>query len=791
MICWLLLSAAVFGGVLGDDRAATASPDLGHYKSAATEARRDPDAHVRLALWCEEHGMTAERLKHLSLAILNDPSHALARGLLGLVTYNGKWVRPDVAGNQIQNDPARQAIVREYLERRARTPDKADAQMKLAAWCTEKGLKEQALAHYTAVTRLDPARDAAWKHLGYKKRGNRWVKPAELEAAKAEAARQNLADKEWKPKLERLRDRLESKDAARRATAEAELAKVADPRAVPMIWALFVREGERLQLAAVQMLGQIDGPSASNGLAVLAVFSPASPVRQRAIETLKMRDPRDVVGRLIGLVQKPYKYQVRHVNGLGSPGELFVEGERFNIQRFYYNLTPTFMLGQGRLFSPDVPFDPYNVRNLILATVPNHITGPPPAAISADRVMGSYPFPVSPQSAALAGKAMADNPQSAAAILGRLLSDPSNRFAPSGYWFLPIPQNGVGAYVAVPHPQIQANGGSSVDQVRANINTMEAAARHLAMENAAAINWLRMNQQNPNNPLHQAAIINRLENNPANRQAGIALDGIDTAQAMAMQRDLAIAQELETIRQTNQDLELRLAMDVQFVELTNTGINLCNDRALPVLQAVSGKDFGVEPEKWKKWWTDQLGYVYQSETPSTKPTYTDFVAGPEGIIHPACFAAGTLVQTIDGPRPIESIRIGDQVLSQGTATGQLEFQPVLATHCNQPASTLRIAIDGESVVATGIHRFWRAGEGWTMARELKAGNRLRAVGGIVEVKSIETDKTQPVYNLDVAGNRDFFVGTKGVLVHDFSFVQPVLEPFDRQPELATPARSSE
>jgi hypothetical protein len=258
-----------------------------------------------------------------------------------------------------------------------------------------------------------------------------------------------------------------------------------------------------------------------------------------------------------------------------------------------------------------------------------------------------------------------------------------------------------------------------------------------------------------------------------------------------MQRDLAIAQELETIRQTNQDLELRLAMDVQFVELTNTGINLCNDRALPVLQAVSGKDFGVEPEKWKKWWTDQLGYVYQSETPSTKPTYTDFVAGPEGIIHPACFAAGTLVQTIDGPRPIESIRIGDQVLSQGTATGQLEFQPVLATHCNQPASTLRIAIDGESVVATGIHRFWRAGEGWTMARELKAGNRLRAVGGIVEVKSIETDKTQPVYNLDVAGNRDFFVGTKGVLVHDFSFVQPVLEPFDRQPELATPARSSE
>ena len=66
-----------------------------------------------------------------------------------------------------------------------------------------------------------------------------------------------------------------------------------------------------------------------------------------------------------------------------------------------------------------------------------------------------------------------------------------------------------------------------------------------------------------------------------------------------------------------------------------------------------------------------------------------------------------------------------------------------------------------------------------MARELKAGDRLRIVGNVAEVQSIEPDRTQPVYNLDVAVNRNFFVGTKGFLVHDFSFVQAVLEPFDR------------
>ena len=87
---------------------------------------------------------------------------------------------------------------------------------------------------------------------------------------------------------------------------------------------------------------------------------------------------------------------------------------------------------------------------------------------------------------------------------------------------------------------------------------------------------------------------------------------------------------------------------------------------------------------------------------------------------------------------------------------------MVATHRNPPASTLRIAVGGESIVATGIHRFWKAGKGWTMARELKPGDRLRMVGGTVEIESIETDKTQPVYNLDVAENRDFFVGKAAV-----------------------------
>ena len=136
---------------------------------------------------------------------------------------------------------------------------------------------------------------------------------------------------------------------------------------------------------------------------------------------------------------------------------------------------------------------------------------------------------------------------------------------------------------------------------------------------------------------------------------------------------------------------------------------------MPVLKAITGHDLGVDPEKWNSWWTDQLGYVYQSNLPAQKPTYSDFTTFVGAYVHSACFAAGTLVHTVDGPRPIESIRVGDSVLSQGPSTGTLGFQPVVAIHRNQPAATSRIKIGGESIIATGIHRFWKAGKGWTMA----------------------------------------------------------------------------
>jgi hypothetical protein len=92
------------------------------------------------------------------------------------------------------------------------------------------------------------------------------------------------------------------------------------------------------------------------------------------------------------------------------------------------------------------------------------------------------------------------------------------------------------------------------------------------------------------------------------------------------------------------------------------------------------------------------------------------------------------------------------------------------------------------MVATGIHRFWKAGQGWVMTRELRPGDRLRTVSGTLVVESVRIEKAQKVFNLQIAGGENFFVGAAGVLAHDNSLVNPAEKPFDRVPSLQDIAR---
>jgi hypothetical protein len=156
----------------------------------------------------------------------------------------------------------------------------------------------------------------------------------------------------------------------------------------------------------------------------------------------------------------------------------------------------------------------------------------------------------------------------------------------------------------------------------------------------------------------------------------------------------------------------------------------------------------------------------------------------------SCFAQGTVVWTLLGPRPIETLSVGDRILSEDPSTGVLSYQSVAVVYHNPPNATLTIGFGSEEIVATPIHRFWRVGKGWALARDLKPGDPIRVLGSLARVTRVAPNVVQSVFNLEVPGGHDYFVGRAGVLVHDNTAVQPISEPFDAFPLLAKAASRS-
>ena len=114
------------------------------YLQAKSQSGRNADDHVRLALWCEANGLEAERLKHLTIAMLKDPANATARGLLGLVAFGGGWHSTEAIRKKLETNQSHTSLRAEYDALRSQLGTTADAQWKLALWCEDHGLKAEA-----------------------------------------------------------------------------------------------------------------------------------------------------------------------------------------------------------------------------------------------------------------------------------------------------------------------------------------------------------------------------------------------------------------------------------------------------------------------------------------------------------------------------------------------------------------------------------------------------------------------------------------------------------------------
>ena len=136
------------------------------------------------------------------------------------------------------------------------------------------------------------------------------------------------------------------------------------------------------------------------------------------------------------------------------------------------------------------------------------------------------------------------------------------------------------------------------------------------------------------------------------------------------------------------------------------------------------------------------------------------------VVQYSCFVEGTPVMTSTGARPIEQIKPGDEVLSQAVDSGELAYHPVQTVTLRPASALVKITLGSQSLLATRGHPFWVDGQGWTMAKQLKAGQVLHSLDGAVVIDSLEEAPAQEAYNLVVADGSTYFVGERPVLVHD-------------------------
>ena len=141
-----------------------------------------------------------------------------------------------------------------------------------------------------------------------------------------------------------------------------------------------------------------------------------------------------------------------------------------------------------------------------------------------------------------------------------------------------------------------------------------------------------------------------------------------------------------------------------------------------------------------------------------------------------CFMAGTLVNTKEGLKPIEEVKIGEYVMSRNEESGETSYKKVTDTLIRSTYNICTIELENGKIKSTTGHLFMVKDKWWKAAAELKAGDILETADGKCKVvKSITVEeKGYPVttYNLSVEDNHTFFVGKLGVLTHNMKGFTP-------------------
>ncbi|MFK4086134.1 polymorphic toxin-type HINT domain-containing protein [Kribbella sp. NPDC020789] len=137
----------------------------------------------------------------------------------------------------------------------------------------------------------------------------------------------------------------------------------------------------------------------------------------------------------------------------------------------------------------------------------------------------------------------------------------------------------------------------------------------------------------------------------------------------------------------------------------------------------------------------------------------------------ACsFAGTTTVLMADGShKPIQDIRVGDEVIATDPETGEQAAKAVEHVFVHDD-TVVDLEVDGETITTTEDHPFWSiTDQRFERADHLGAGEQVLGAGnGAITVSGLKagTEHAALAYNLSVQGIHTYHVGEQSVLVHN-------------------------
>ena len=203
---------------------------------------------------------------------------------------------------------------------------------------------------------------------------------------------------------------------------------------------------------------------------------------------------------------------------------------------------------------------------------------------------------------------------------------------------------------------------------------------------------------------------------------------------------------------SKEELQVRQTAAIDFVFFVNDMINPFSD-VYPAL---------IDPS-FQNTFTAGLGFL---PGPNVMKSIKNF--DPCG-----CFVEGTLVHSAKGLVQIQNLKVGDKVLSKNKTTNELEYKSVTGLIRNNLRRIWKLRVELsdskiETFETTEDHPWWIDGRGWMKTNKLKAGTAISSMSGdIYKIVSIQKTKLmRRTFNIKVKENKSYFVGKKGIYVHN-------------------------